>query len=190
MLAEAAAQVAPVVSEARTLDRFIAPVQERLVGAGAQPVVELGPRFRQPVPRSGSGALAAAAITIRSRCWARFRLPEAGAARRRNWCCTAASTTPTAACRNICRPTAPGARRHAGVLRPRPVAYFSAEFGLHESIADLFRRPGRSGGRSHQERVGSGHSAGRHRLVLRTGIFPPAPRCATAGSRKNISRPT
>ena len=29
-LAEAAAQVAPVVSEARTLDRFIAPVQERL----------------------------------------------------------------------------------------------------------------------------------------------------------------
>jgi starch phosphorylase len=24
--------------------------------------------------------------------------------------------------------------RHAGILRPRPVAYFSAEFGLHESI--------------------------------------------------------
>ena len=23
---------------------------------------------------------------------------------------------------------------HAGVLRPRPVAYFSAEFGLHESL--------------------------------------------------------
>ena len=30
MLAQAAAQVAPVVSEARTLDRFIAPAQERL----------------------------------------------------------------------------------------------------------------------------------------------------------------
>src|SRR6202142_66802 len=30
MLTEAAAQVAPVVSEARTLDRFIAPAQERL----------------------------------------------------------------------------------------------------------------------------------------------------------------
>src|SRR5207253_1502097 len=30
MLAEAATQVAPVVSEARTLDRFIAPLQERL----------------------------------------------------------------------------------------------------------------------------------------------------------------
>ncbi len=30
MLTQAAAQVAPVVSEARTLDRFIAPMQERL----------------------------------------------------------------------------------------------------------------------------------------------------------------
>jgi glycogen phosphorylase len=30
MLSEAAAQLAPVVSEARTLDRFVAPVQERL----------------------------------------------------------------------------------------------------------------------------------------------------------------
>src|SRR6202023_2273699 len=30
MLTEAAAQVAPIVSEARTLDRFIAPAQERL----------------------------------------------------------------------------------------------------------------------------------------------------------------
>ena len=26
--------------------------------------------------------------------------------------------------------------RHAGVLRPRPVAYFSAEFGLHVSIPE------------------------------------------------------
>jgi len=26
------------------------------------------------------------------------------------------------------------ARTHAGVLRPRPVAYFSAEFGVHESL--------------------------------------------------------
>ena len=30
MLSEAAAQLAPVVSEARTLDRFVAPIQERL----------------------------------------------------------------------------------------------------------------------------------------------------------------
>ena len=65
---------------------------------------------------------------------------------------------------------------HAGVLRPRPVAYFSAEFGLHESLPDLFRRPGRPGRRSHQERVRSRYPAGRHRALLRPGIFPAAAR--------------
>ena len=60
MLAEAAAQVAPVVSEARTLDRFIAPAQERLVVAGAQFVVELGQRFDELVSGSRSRPLAAA----------------------------------------------------------------------------------------------------------------------------------
>ena len=60
MLTDAAAQVAPVVSEARTLDRFIAPGAGAAVVAGAQFVVELGSRFHQPVPRSGSDALAAA----------------------------------------------------------------------------------------------------------------------------------
>ena len=59
MLVEAANQVAPVVSEARTLDRFIAPAQERLWALGAQSLVELGPGLHQPVPRSESDALAA-----------------------------------------------------------------------------------------------------------------------------------
>ena len=58
MLTEAAAQVAPVVSEARTLDRFIAPVSGKVVGAGAEFVVELGPGFDGTVSRSGSGAMA------------------------------------------------------------------------------------------------------------------------------------
>ena len=57
MLTEAATQVAPVVSEARTLDRFIAPLQERLWALGAQFVVELGSQFRQPVSRSRPGSL-------------------------------------------------------------------------------------------------------------------------------------
>ena len=47
MLTEAATQVAPVVSEARTLDRFIAPVAGAALGAGPQSVVELGSRFRR-----------------------------------------------------------------------------------------------------------------------------------------------
>ncbi len=60
MLVEAANQVAPVVSEARTLDRFIAPAQEKLWAVGAQRVVELGPGLREPVSRPESGALASA----------------------------------------------------------------------------------------------------------------------------------
>ena len=48
--------------------------------------------------------------------------------------CTAGSTTPTAACRSTCTSTHTWGARHAGVLWARPVAYFSAEFGLHESL--------------------------------------------------------
>ena len=49
--------------------------------------------------------------------------------------------------------------------------------------ADLFRRPGHPGRRSPQERLGSRHSARRHRPVLRPGIFPSA-----AGSRRLAAR--
>ena len=51
-----------------------------------------------------------------------------------NSCCTAASTTPTAACSEYLEADRTWGAPHAGVLRPRPVAYFSAEFGLHESL--------------------------------------------------------
>ena len=50
MLMEAAAQVAPVVSEARTLARFIAPVQERLWSLGRNLWLELGSGIRKLVP--------------------------------------------------------------------------------------------------------------------------------------------
>jgi hypothetical protein len=99
MLTEAAAQVAPVVSEARTLDRFIAPAQERLWALARNlwwswdhDTTSL---FRDLDPCAGGSS-----ITIPSRCCRKFRWPSWSAAPR-NWCCTAASTTPTAASRNI-----------------------------------------------------------------------------------------
>ena len=49
-------------------------------------------------------------------------------------CCTAGSTTPTGACRSISASKSTWGARHAGVLWARPVAYFSAEFGMHESL--------------------------------------------------------
>ncbi|HTS70204.1 MAG TPA: alpha-glucan family phosphorylase [Terriglobia bacterium] len=132
MLMEAAVQVAPVVSEARTLDRFIAPSQERLWSlarnlwwtwdhdAGSL-FLDLDPvRWRQfnhnPVSVLAPLSLAgierrARELVLHGRINYAYRRQREYLQKDRTW----------------------GAK-HAGVLRPRPVAYFSAEFGLHESI--------------------------------------------------------
>jgi glycogen phosphorylase len=132
MLAEAAAQLAPVVSEARTLDRFIAPALERLWSLArnlwwswdadtGSLFRDLDPaRWRQlnhnPVALLGEIPLAeierrAQELVLHGRINYAYRRLREYLEADRTW----------------------GAR-YAGVLRPRPVAYFSAEFGLHESI--------------------------------------------------------
>jgi starch phosphorylase len=132
MLAEAAAQVAPVVSEARTLDRFIAPAQERLWALArnlwwswdhdaASLFRDLDPvRWRQlnqnPVSLLAEFPLAklesrAAELVLHSRINYAYRRLQEYLVADRTW-----------------------GTRHAGVLRPCPVAYFSAEFGIHESL--------------------------------------------------------
>ncbi|MCU1338437.1 MAG: alpha-glucan phosphorylase [Bryobacterales bacterium] len=132
MLTEAAAQVGPVVSEARTLDRFIAPVQERLWSLArnlwwswdhdtTSLFRDLDPiRWRQlnhnPVSLLAEMPLTklerrAHELVLHSRINYAYRRQQEYLRADRTW----------------------GAR-HAGILRPRPVAYFSAEFGLHESL--------------------------------------------------------
>src|SRR5271166_3240903 len=132
MLTEAAAQVAPVVSEARTLDRFIAPAQERLWALArnlwwswdhdaTSLFRDLDPqRWRQlnqnPVSLLAEFPLAklesrATELVLHSRINYAYRRLQEYLLADRTW----------------------GAR-HAGVLRPSPVAYFSAEFGIHESL--------------------------------------------------------
>ena len=132
MLTEAANQVAPVVSEARTLDRFIGPSQERL-WALARNIWwswdhdcislfrDLSPtRWRQlnqnPISMLSEIPLKeidrrATELVLHSRIHYVYRRQQEYLNADRTW----------------------GAA-HAGVLRPRPVAYFSAEFGLHESL--------------------------------------------------------
>ncbi|MBZ5549121.1 MAG: alpha-glucan family phosphorylase [Acidobacteriia bacterium] len=132
LLTEAAAQVAPVVSEARTLDRFIAPSQERLWALArnlwwswdhdsVDLFRDLDPARWSQLNHNPVSLLAefplrklearAAELALHSRInYAYRRLREYQGAER-TW----------------------GAR-HAGVLRTRPVAYFSAEFGVHESL--------------------------------------------------------
>jgi glycogen phosphorylase len=132
MLMEAAVQVAPVVSEARMLDRFIAPAQERLWALArnlwwswdhdcVSLFRDLDPvRFRElnnnPISLLQEMPLAeierrARDLMLHSRINYAYRRQQEYLQADRTW----------------------GAS-HAGVLRPRPVAYFSAEFGLHESI--------------------------------------------------------
>jgi starch phosphorylase len=132
MLVLAAAEVAPVVSEARTLDRFIAPTRERLWSLArnlwwswdhdsTSIFRDLDPaRFRQlnhnpiamlaEIPLDGIERRAQQ-LVLHSRINYAYRRQIEYLDADRTW----------------------GAK-HAGILRPRPVAYFSAEFGLHESI--------------------------------------------------------
>src|ERR1700733_1176700 len=132
MLTAGATQVAPVVSEARTLDRFIAPLQERFWTVArnlwwswdhdsSSMFFDLDPaRWAElnhnPVALLGEFPLAklesrATELVLHSRINYAYRRLREYLEADRTW----------------------GAR-HAGVLRPRPVAYFSAEFGLHESL--------------------------------------------------------
>ena len=68
----------------------------------------------------------------------------------------------------------PGARAHAGVLWARPVAYFSAEFGLHESLPIYSGGLGILAGDHIKSASDLGHSARRRRAVLRPGLLPAA----------------
>jgi starch phosphorylase len=132
MLSQAAAQVAPVVSEARNVDRFVAPAQERLWSLARNLwwswdhdsgglFLDLDPvRWRQynhnpiavlaPLPLAGIERRARE-LVLHGRINYAYRRQREYLQRDRTW----------------------GAK-NAGILRPRPVAYFSAEFGLHESI--------------------------------------------------------
>ncbi len=134
MLTEAAAQVGSVVSEARTLDRFIAPARERLWALArnlwwcwdhdtSSLFRDLDPvRWRQlnhnPVALLSEIPLAvmerrARELVLHSRINYAYRRQREYLDADRTW-----------------------GSRHAGILRPRPVAYFSAEFGLHVSIPE------------------------------------------------------
>ena len=132
MLVEAASEVAPVVSEARTLDRFIAPIQERLWALARNLwwswdndcrslFREIDPvRWRQlnhnPISLLSEIPLSklerrAGELALHGRINYAYRRQQEYLRADRTWGAT-----------------------HAGILRTRPVAYFSAEFGIHESL--------------------------------------------------------
>ena len=78
-----------------------------------------------------------------------------------------ASSTPTCSEKNTW-----GRRARAVPAAKNPVAYFSAEFGFHETLADRRRRSGNSGGRPRQIRQRSRPRLRRHQPVLSRRLFP------------------
>jgi starch phosphorylase len=132
MLVEAATQVAPIVSEARTLARFVAPLQERLWSLARNLwwswdhnsyslFLDLDhPRWTElnhsPIALLNEIPLArletrAAELVLNSRVNYAYRRMVEYLEADRTW-----------------------GTRHAGILGPHPVAYFSAEFGIHECL--------------------------------------------------------
>jgi glycogen phosphorylase len=131
-LTAAAAQVAPVITEARTLARFIAPAQERLWALARNLwwswdndtnglFRDIDPlRWRKlnhnPISLLGEIPLS----TLEQRLGELVLHGRINYAYRR--------------LREYLQDDHTWGASNAGVLRPRPVGYFSAEFGLHESL--------------------------------------------------------
>jgi starch phosphorylase len=132
MLVTAGTQLAPIVSEARMLGQFVAPAHQRL-GALAQNLcwswdsdtvslfLQLDPALWRELDNNPIALLQripidkleerASELSLHSRINYAYRRMQEYLNSTHTW----------------------GAR-HAGVLWARPVAYFSAEFGLHESL--------------------------------------------------------
>ncbi len=182
MLTEAAAQVAPVVSEARTLDRFIAPAQERLWalarnsgGAGTRmpagcSAIWTRCSWRAAESQSHFAAVSDSALRLERRARELVLHGRINYAYRRQQEYLQADRTWGAP--------------HAGVLRlvRWPISPLSSD------CTSRFRFiPAASAcwpATTSRARP-IWNSAGRHRPVLRPGILSPAARPGSAGSRRN-----
>ncbi len=186
MLGEAAAQVAPVVSEARTLDRFIAPAQERLWALARNLWwcwdADTTSLFRDLDPVRWRELKQQSDLAVE-----RDSAGDAGAARRRaepaqpDQLRVPAAAGVSEGGPHLGRDACGGAAAPAGGLlfgRVRP-----ARIG-----ADLFGRPGGAGGRPHQERVGSGHSADRRSACFTGRATSASGWMATGGSTRSTYR--
>src|SRR6266567_1802412 len=132
MLVEAANQVAPIISEARTFDRFIAPTQERLWSLANNIWWSWDPdcislfRDLHPTRWLQLNQNPVALLSEMSAEELEKRATELVLHSRINYCYRRQQ--------EYLRADQTWGAQNAGVLRTRPVAYFSAEFGLHESL--------------------------------------------------------
>jgi starch phosphorylase len=132
MLSAAASEAAPIVSEARTLEQFIAPTYERIWALARNlwwcwdPVTESLFRELDPIRWR---QLDHSPIALLSE----ISMEELEERLRRHMLHSTLNYAYRRLAEYLSSERTWGAA-HAGVLRSRAVAYFSAEFGLHESL--------------------------------------------------------
>ena len=109
------------------------PAGRQAPGTGPEPLVDLAAERDRPVPRARSRRSGGRSITTRSSSSSGCR-PSSSSGGRPRWRSTRGSTTPFRRLAEYLKNTDSWGAVHASILRSRPVAYFSAEFGLHESL--------------------------------------------------------
>ena len=174
LLTAAGAQVAPIVSEARTLGQFLAPAHRRLSALASNLWwswdAETTSLFRDLDPRQWR-ALAHNPIALLQRFTTErleSRVSELGLHGRINHSYRRMQ--------EYLASTQTWGVRHAGVLWARPVAYFSAEFGLHESLPIYSGGLGVLAGDHIKAASDLGLPLVGVGLLLRGGLFPAAAR--------------
>ena len=181
MLMMAGAQLAPIVSEARTLGQFVAPAHQRL-GALAQNLWwswdpdttslfrELDPVLWRTLDNNPVALLQQIPVeqTRRARVAARAAQPHQ------------LRLPPDAGVPQLDAHLGRAPRRRA---LGAPGRLLLGRVRAPRIAADLLRRPRHPRRRSHQERVGSRHPARRRRPLLRPGLLPAAARSRRLAAR-------
>ena len=181
LLTMAGAQLAPIVTRGAHARPVRRPRASAAGRAGAEPVVELGPRHDEPVPRARSGAVADARQQP-------GRAAPADPGRQARGAGVAARPAQPHQLRLPPDAGVPALDAHLG-RAPRRRALGAAGRLLlgrvrHPRVAaDLLGRPRHPRRRSHQERLRSRHSARRRRPLLRPGLLPAAPRSRRLAAR-------
>ena len=157
-------------------------------GPGPQSVVELAAGGHQPVSRPRSRSAGGNWTTTPSPCCREFT-PERLEMRAAELVLYSRINHAFRRLKEYMREKPLWGRTHAGVLGSKPVAYFSLEFGVHESVPIYSGGLGVLSGDHIKSASGLGVPLVAMRPVLRPGLFQAAPGHATAGSRKSISTP-
>ena len=150
----------------------------RSTGSTSSPAISGGPGTRKPRNCFRNSPRAAGRICITTPSPFCTRCPSTNCA---SGCRTRTSPAMCARCCRISTATwptrRPGARKHAPALLKNPVAYFSAEFGFHETLPIAAGGLGILAGDHAKSASDLGLGFVRHQPVLPRRLFPAGHQC-------------